>query len=61
MDGFKAYADGCHAPDGDLIMFFMESASLSLDLVRDDESLVLTDLKPLSNQLGSGLMVYHRP
>ena len=48
MDGLKAYADGCHAPDGDLIMFFMESASLSLDLVRDDESLVLTDLKPLS-------------
>ena len=32
-----------------------ESGGLSTDFVRDDGILVLTDLKPLSNQLGSGL------
>ena len=34
-----------------------ESADLSLSLFKDDESLVLADFKPLSNRLGSGLMV----
>ena len=45
----------CELPDSD----DLKSGDLSLDLVRDDGLLVLADFKHLSNQLGSGSVVYH--
>ena len=37
----------------------LESADLSQIFVEDDEMHVSTDLKPLSNRLGSGSVSYH--